>query len=75
MHTGGPSDTSFGRAKFFKPLTHVTNPHVTNPRSSGYLEHNIFARSSKIVSESKILTDESSSNEVSGSGSEKSDLN
>ncbi|MCJ1425218.1 hypothetical protein MMC29_003106 [Sticta canariensis] len=55
---GGPSDTSFGRAMFFDALT-----DIPNPRSSGYLEHSRFAQSFKIASESKILTDDSSSNE------------
>lgn len=62
-NTGAPSDTSFGRAMFFYALT-----DVTNPRSSGYLEHNRFAQSSKKASESKTLTGESSSNEISGPG-------
>ena len=62
-NTGAPSDTSFGRAMILYALT-----DVTNLRSSGYLEHNRFARSSKKASESKILTGESSLNEVSGPG-------
>lgn len=67
-NTGGPSDTSFNRAMFFNGLT-----DVTYPRSSGHLEHNSFAQSSKKASENKALTGKSSLNEVSGSGSENSD--